>query len=338
VHTAILIPLAVMALACGGPERALPSCQSEPQSLHGVNLAGADFGEELPGIYDQTYTYPTHEEVDYFVGKGMNVFRVPLRWERLQPELAGEFDPDEQARLQDIVGYATKQGASVLIDPHNYARYGDVLIGEGPSVDDFATFWSQLAALFSDNPRVLFGLMNEPHDVAAEAWLDAANLAIAAIREVGATNLILVPGTNWTGAASWSEDWGFGSNALVMQGIRDSADHFIFEVHQYLDADSSGTSSECVSAAIGEERLSDFTDWLRSHQHRAFLGEFGASANPTCLAALDGILSHIDANADVWAGWTYWAAGPWWGDYRFSVEPEGGVDEPQMAVLSAHLP
>jgi endoglucanase len=50
-----------------------------------VNLAGADFGEgNLPGTFDVDYTYPTFEEVDYFVGKGMNVFRIPFRWERLQ--------------------------------------------------------------------------------------------------------------------------------------------------------------------------------------------------------------------------------------------------------------
>jgi endoglucanase len=338
--TRMLIPLAALTAACAGtPEHDQTSCQSEPQSLRGVNLAGADFGEdELPGVYDQSYTYPTPDEVDYFVGKGMNVFRVPFRWERLQPELGGDFDPDEQARLQAIVEYATAQGASVLVDPHNYARYAGALIGEGPSVQEFAGFWARLAQLFSENPRVLFGLMNEPHDVAAEDWLAAANAAVAAIRDAGATNLILVPGTNWTGAESWSDDWGFGRNAEVMQGLVDPADHFLFEVHQYLDADSSGSGSECVSEAIGEQRLTEFTGWLRSHSYRGFLGEFGAPATPTCLAALDNTLSHVDANADVWAGWTYWAAGPWWDDYSFSVEPAGGVDKPQMSVLSAHLP
>ena len=30
---------------------------------------------------------------------------------------------------------------------------------------------------------------------------------------------------------------------------------------------------------------------------------------------------------------TYWAGGPWWGDYMFSIEPQNGVDKPQMAIL-----
>jgi len=32
-------------------------------------------------------------------------------------------------------------------------------------------------------------------------------------------------------------------------------------------------------------------------------------------------------------GGTYWAAGPWWGNYPLSVEPRNGQDRPQMAVL-----
>ena len=55
----------------------------------GVNLSGAEFGKlprqatSAPTARD--YTYPTDAEVDYFLSEGMNTFRVPFRWERLQP-------------------------------------------------------------------------------------------------------------------------------------------------------------------------------------------------------------------------------------------------------------
>ena len=50
------------------------------------------------------------------------------------------------------------------------------------------------------------------------------------------------------------------------------------------------------------------------------------------------MLDHLKANHDVWEGWTYWAAGPRWGDYRFTVEPTAdGRDRPQMAVLQEHF-
>lgn len=41
--------------------------------LAGVNLAGAEFGS-VGGAYGSAYTYPTHEEVDYYTGKGMKSF------------------------------------------------------------------------------------------------------------------------------------------------------------------------------------------------------------------------------------------------------------------------
>ncbi|HKQ38843.1 MAG TPA: hypothetical protein VJ063_12250 [Verrucomicrobiae bacterium] len=44
----------------------LGHCQ--PVWLTGVNLAGAEFGENtLPGTYNQNYIYPTSSEVDYFL-------------------------------------------------------------------------------------------------------------------------------------------------------------------------------------------------------------------------------------------------------------------------------
>jgi endoglucanase len=338
-RSGIVFLMAALTFACSSSQKP-DSGALAPSSLRGVNLAGADFGEtHLPGVYGMDYRYPTHAEVDYIVSKKLNLIRLPFRWERLQPALGADFDALEQARLQDIVGYATQHGVHVLIDPHNYARYYGSLIGEGPSSDDFALFWTQLAQLFGNDPKVLFGLMNEPYGIEAEQWLAAANAALTAIRSAGATNLVLVPGTNYTGAGAWYQDWGFGANSKIMAGVIDPADNFAIEVHEYLDSDSSGTSAECVSATVGSDRIWPVTDWLRAHGQRAFLGEFGVAANETCLAALEDLLTYMDNHADVWAGWTYWAAGPIWpADYPYSVEPVNGVDKPQMTVLTNHLP
>ena len=304
----------------------------------GVNLAGADFGEgSLPGTHGVHYIYPTRAEVDYFHGKGMNVIRLPFRWERLQPTQLGNFDATELSRMDDIVSYATSKQVAVVLDPHNYARYYGKIIGQDVPVAAFADFWSKLAQRYKNNPRVIFGLMNEPHSMSTELWRDDANEAIKAIRATGATNLILVPGNAWSGAHSWNQTWYGTANATAMLGITDPGNNYAFEVHQYMDGDSSGTSETCVSTTIGAERLATFTAWLKQHGKRGFLGEFAGGRNQTCLTALDNMLSHIDANADVWLGWTYWAAGPWWGDYIFTVEPTASGDRPQMAPLLKHV-
>ena len=70
----------------------------------GVNLAGAEFGENnLLGTYNQHYTYPTRAAVDYFVDKGMNVFRLPFRWERLQHTANAEFNSAELSRIKILL-------------------------------------------------------------------------------------------------------------------------------------------------------------------------------------------------------------------------------------------
>ncbi|MEO7718638.1 MAG: glycoside hydrolase family 5 protein [Capsulimonas sp.] len=313
---------------------------ARPLSFTGVNLAGGEFGDVKPGtppIYGQKFIYPSATEFDYFAGKGVNIIRLPFHWEVLQPEMNKPLDPTELARLQSVVQSANDHHLTVILDPHNYARYYGKVIGT-PDVpaEAFADFWSRLSTNFQHNPRVWFGLMNEPHDMPTSQWLGAANAAIAAIRKTGANNLILVPGNNWTGAHSWVGD-GADANGNVMLGVKDPAKHYAFEVHQYLDSDNSGTHKEVVSQTIGVERLRTFTEWCRQHHVRGFLGEVAVAENSDGKAAIENMLVDMEKNRDVWVGYTWWAAGPWWGEYMFSLEAKGGVDRPQMGYLSGHL-
>ena len=38
----------------------------------------------------------------------------------------------------------------------------------------------------------------------------------------------------------------------------------------------------------------------------------------------------------MWQGGTYWAAGPWWGNYMYSAEPVDGQDTPQMKTIEQY--
>ncbi len=299
--------------------------------LKGVNLAGAEF--------DHGTFWPVAEEFIYFKGKGMNVFRIPFRWERLQPSLNQAFDATQMNDLVTAVNLATANGSFAIIDPHNYARYQNQLIGSAAVPDSaFADLWTRLADLFENNPRVIFGLMNEPNSMATEQWLSSANAAIAAIRSAGAEQLILVPGNAWTGAHSWTQSWYGTANSQVMLGVVDPQNHFAFDLHQYFDGDFSGTSSFC-DPAHGSAQLVAVTAWLRQHNHMGFLGEFAGADNNDCRQAVTGAIDYMENNADVWFGWSWWAAGPEWGNYIFTIEPTNGFndDRPQMAWLEPYL-
>jgi endoglucanase len=305
----------------------------------GVNIAGAEFGHtKMPGRYGYDYFYPNRATIEAMIARGMNTLRIPFRWERMQRSLNGDLDAEEWRRLDEIVRIATGRGAHVILDVHNYASYNRQPIGSSAvPVEALADLWRRLAERTRDNPRVIFGLMNEPKGLPTETWLASANAAIAAIREAGAKNLILVPGNGWTGAHSWmSKSYGT-PNGEAMLGVVDPGNNHAFEVHQYLDSDFSGTKPQCRSEEAGVKALSVFADWARRHGKRGFLGEFGGGSDPVCLAALDRMLRFMTEGHDVWLGWTYWAAGPWPRSYFTSVQPVEGRDTPQMQLLMKHV-
>ncbi len=79
--------------------------------------------------------------------------------------------------------------------------------------------------------------------------LNLNQAAIDAIRGAGATSqYILAEGNSYSGAYVWNTTNG------NLAGLTDSADKLIYEMHQYLDSDNSGTSEVCVSTTIGVDR------------------------------------------------------------------------------------
>lgn len=63
-----------------------------------------------------------------------------------------------------------------------------------------ATLGTQLAQEYGDNDDILFGLMNEPHDLDMNLWGATMQAVVDAIRgEIGNNNkILLLPGTNFT--------------------------------------------------------------------------------------------------------------------------------------------
>jgi endoglucanase len=338
-----LISGGLAAVAVAGLVMAFPlaSAQEQPRSAapryFGVNLPSGSFGSRKgPSVHGKDYIYPTGKIAQPFQAMGMNTVRLAFKWERLQPQPMGPLDPVELGLIERSIA-ELGQFDTIVLNVHNYARYrGTALDKPGRSGEMLADLWAKLAERYKGDRRIVFGIMNEPHGMSAAAWRGIADRTVAAIRRTGARNLVLVPGTRWTGGHSWNKG-GPLSNAAVMSGFKDPANNFAFEIHQYLDADSSGTKKDCVGERVGRERLEEVTRWLRQQRAKGFLAEFGVPPTPVCLAALDDLMTFLRANGDVWVGWTYWAGGDWWGSYPFSIQPKDGVPKPQSAVLQRHI-
>jgi endoglucanase len=306
--------------------------------MSGVNIAGGEFNSgRKPGVHGKDYIYPDRKTAQPFQDMRMDIVRVPILWERVQPKPMEALSAVELERIDKSLA-ALSAFHVIVLDVHNYAKYNgkrlDQIADGGPWLADL---WSRLAEHYKGNIAIAFGLMNEPNGITPADWRVMADSSVAAIRKTGATNLILVPGTKYSGAHSWTTG-GAGSNALAFGDFRDPGNHYAIEMHQYLDADSSGTGKSCVDPATVQSRLTGATQWLRANGHRGFLGEFGAPPDDNCLAGLDAMLGHLRANGDVWMGWAYWAGGAWWGaNYAMSVQPTGGAPRPQAAILSKYI-
>jgi endoglucanase len=53
--------------------------------------------------------------------------------------------------------------------------------------------------------------------------------------------------------------------------LTDPFDKMIYEMHQYLDSDGSGTSDTFVSSTIGAEGIADATAWLKANENKKTL-------------------------------------------------------------------
>jgi endoglucanase len=308
-------------------------------NLKGVNLSGAEYdASNLLAKPGYQYTYPSNTEIDYYKSKGFTTIRLPFSGSRLQPQYWKPLDPAELARLRAVVDYAATKGLYVILDPHEYGGRYDVVskttkpygTATGLPSTQFRTFWNLVAIAFKSSPNVIFGLMNEPHIQTAKEWRAVAEAGVYGIRRAGATQLILIPGTSWTGAHSWVSS----GNAAAWVGFKDS--NFAFEVHQYLDSDSSGTHATCV-VNKGATVLNAVSTWARTNRYKLFLGEMGWSQDPVCLTEGNAMMQYTLHNADVWTGWAYWSAGKWVKqDYMYMLTPTSltvPVDRPQMKAL-----
>ncbi|EPS38650.1 hypothetical protein H072_7611 [Dactylellina haptotyla CBS 200.50] len=294
----------------------------------GVNESGAEFGENtIPGTLGKDYTWPSPSSIDYFVARGLNTFRVPTRMERITPPssggLTGPFDSAYISGLDTIINYITNKGAYAIIDPHNYGRFNGAIITD---TNAFKTWWTNVANRYKGNSRVIFDTNNEYNTMDQSLVVNLNQAAINGIRASGATNTIFVEGNQWTGAWSWTS-----VNAATMITLNDPLNKLVFQMHQYLDSDSSGTSDQCVSSTILKERITRATQWCLQNNVKCLLGEVGAGSNSQCQAAvIDGLNYARDSGA--WLGVIWWAAGPWWGTYFQSIEP------PSSPAVSAYVP
>lgn len=304
--------------------------------LVGVNLSGAGFGPSVvPGVHGTNYTYPAESYYKKYADLGMKLVRLPFLWERIQPKLNTPLNATELARLKQSLDFAHKHGVKVILDLHNYYRYFGKLIGSSEvPISSFAGVWKQIVQEVVSHPAVEgYGLMNEPYSTNG-LWPQAALAAAKAIRTLDSQRWIYVAGDRWSSAYHWPH---YNTQLINDPWMRDRKNNLVFEAHMYVDKDFSGNyfdKAEVFDPMIGVNRVKPFVEWLKSNNLRGYIGEHGVpDFSPSAIVATDNLLAYLRQNC---IPSTYWAAGPWWGEYALSLDVTSGKARPQLPVLQKH--
>lgn len=261
-----------------------------------------------------------------------------VSWQYLvNNNLGGTLDATNFGKYDLLMQTCLATSSYCAIDIHNFARYNGGIIGQGGPTDaQFSSLWSQLATKYESNSRVVFGLMNEPHDLDIPTWANSVQAAVTAIRNTGATTqMILLPGSNFTSAGVFVEN-GSGAALTAITNPDGSTTGLILDVHKYLDVDNSGEHAECTTDNIASA-FAIVAEFLRQHGRQAMVSETGAgsTASVRCRSCLVEFITNpfqcftdfcaqntfLNQNSDVFLGYIGWGAGSFSNSYVLSLTP-----------------
>ncbi|WVO15134.1 hypothetical protein L204_102778 [Cryptococcus depauperatus] len=331
---ALLVMSVVAAPAPPLAKRGLPR-------MGGVNLAGCEFGMDIYGT-TSSFICPDAKQIAHFAKSGVNIFRIPFGWQYLVGSTSDfsskTLDPSYLGTLDTLVQAALGTGSYVMLDLHNYGRWNNQIIGQGgPTNENFASVWSLLAKKYATENRIIFGIMNEPHDLNIDTFADSVQAAVNAIRKAGAvTQAIALPGNAFSNADAWAAG---ASDALlrVTDPAQEDKSLLIIDAHKYLDSDNNGKNPEC--AINGVDSMTKLASWLSKNGRKAIVSETGGGNTASCKTKLGEELQFISSHSDVFIGFAVWSAGAFAANYELSIVPNGDTDnELFTAAIKPYLP
>lgn len=304
--------LMIIGIVLAGCARARPPEPIAGPYLRGVNNTTFLWFEG----YDERAGNESVASYAFEASRGVSVVRLPISWERIQPELGGDLDPVEVARLKTELGRAHNNGIRIVVDLHNGCRYrrsdGTVLTcSRGIGLDQFADVWTKLSAVLENEPGVVaYDLMNEPNSLTADgsntrddaiAWEQFSQGAVDAIRAAGDNRQLMIE------AVSWSNVDSFG-DLHPKAWISDPLDAVVYSAHQYFDQtgrytvagngvpelrysywssrlQENGTTGDRSFEDWNLYRLEEFVDWIASNRVRGDIGEIGWPSYEEMLAS-----------------------------------------------------
>jgi hypothetical protein len=276
-----------------------------PLRVVGNKLMDADLPVRLEGLNVPSFEW---SDLGEFVFRSCrvamedwnaNCIRLPVsedRWFGKAESQKNKYD-DYRDSIDEVVTYVTNRNGYLILDLHwSDANVLGKNIGQHDMPDDNSTrFWQDAANAYKNNPHVLFGLYNEPHDVSWDVWRDGGDVTekdlhyhtpgmqalLDTVRKTRAKNVVVIGGL----------DWAYDLSGLANYALKDpNGNGIVYDTHIYPWK----------------------TDWdnkvgIASRTYPVIVGEVGCSPedNPSPAEFVPKVFSFIDSNNLNWTAWSF---------------------------------
>lgn len=312
------------------------AADGKPYLFHGIGRDGLEYSCTGDGHFDtQELSYlgfgTNGSGITYW---GANTVRLPLSegiWLYGQSSHACSA-AQYQALVKQAVDALTTLKLNVMLDLQWTDASRQSLQGGGPWAmpdADSITFWQQVAGIYKSYSNVLFELFNEPHPPSWACWLSGCSITdkassddchcvktltfasvgmqavVNAVRNTGATNLVLVAGM----------DWGF--NLSLIGTYRISGSNVVYDTHPYPYAEKLPPGWDTAFGNI-------------SNTYPVMSAESGEYDCGT--SYMSQLLSYFDAHHIGWLAWAWVVQGAPCG-YPQLIQDYRGTPVPGMGQL-----
>jgi hypothetical protein len=216
----------------------------KPVWLYGVNIASLEWTNGGDHVQKSVSCAINDWKV--------NLIRLPLAQDRWFGKMTNRTDGGAAYRtlVDHIVDTCATARVYIDLDLHwsdcgKWINEGGQLGQHNMPDERSIDFWHDVATRYQNQPNVIFGLYNEPHDVSFAVWRDGGTATdkparwnpsqakviyeavgmqklYDTVRATGATNLVTVSGL----------DWGYDLSG-VLQGYEIKGSNLIYETHPY---------------------------------------------------------------------------------------------------------
>jgi endoglucanase len=189
-----------------------PSCNAVTQQTCATAQAlgrGINLGNMLEAPREGDWGVRVEPQYIDKVAASFATVRLPVRWSNhAAPTADAKLDEAFARRVDQVVDALLAKGVYVILDLHHYTQIsgGSLHPNEtpvDPAVLDvrLVNMWRQIAQRYRDrSPKLLFELLNEPHDrLNGEAWNALAVQTLAAVRASNPTRVVLIGPGEWNG-------------------------------------------------------------------------------------------------------------------------------------------